>query len=107
MYEEAIAVASYYGFGLAAGFWTKDLVRTKRLICHRHTGNVWPNTCLHARYELPFGALKETVMATTTLWRVPVKGPWLSSANYCFDRTISRRSARRDQGHRHHTEVAG
>jgi aldehyde dehydrogenase (NAD+) len=58
--DEAIAIANDSRFGLAAGLWTKDLVRVNRFIRHLDTGNVWVNTYLQTRYELPFGGIKDS-----------------------------------------------
>jgi aldehyde dehydrogenase (NAD+) len=58
--EEAIAIANDSRFGLAAGLWTRDLARVNRCIRDIRSGNVWVNTYLQTRYELPFGGIKDS-----------------------------------------------
>jgi aldehyde dehydrogenase (NAD+) len=58
--DEAIAIANDSSFGLASGLWTKDLGRINRFIRDIRTGNVWVNTYLQTRYELPFGGIKDS-----------------------------------------------
>jgi aldehyde dehydrogenase (NAD+) len=58
--DEAIAIANDSSFGLASGLWTKDLARINRFIRDIRTGNVWVNTYLQTRYELPFGGIKDS-----------------------------------------------
>jgi aldehyde dehydrogenase (NAD+) len=58
--DEAVAIANDSSFGLASGLWTKDLARVNRFIRDIRTGNVWVNTYLQTRYELPFGGIKDS-----------------------------------------------
>lgn len=58
--EEAIAIANDSRFGLASGLWTRDLARVNRFIRDIRSGNVWVNTYLQTRYELPFGGIKDS-----------------------------------------------
>jgi len=58
--EEAIAIANDSSFGLAAGVWTEDKARINRCIHSIRSGNVWANTYLQARYELPFCGIKDS-----------------------------------------------
>jgi aldehyde dehydrogenase (NAD+) len=58
--DEAIAIANDTRYGLAAGVWTRDLGRVHRCIRDLQSGNVWVNTYLQTRYELPFGGFKES-----------------------------------------------
>jgi len=58
--EEAIAIANDSCFGLASGLWTKDVARMNRFIHGIRSGNVWINTYLQTRYELPFGGIKDS-----------------------------------------------
>jgi len=58
--DEAIALANETRYGLASGVWSHDLNRVHRYIREIHAGNVWVNTFLQTRYELPFGGIKES-----------------------------------------------
>lgn len=58
--DEAIALANDSRFGLAAGVWGKDMTRIHRYIRGIESGNVWVNTYLQTRHELPFGGIKES-----------------------------------------------
>jgi aldehyde dehydrogenase (NAD+) len=58
--EQAIAIANDTRFGLAAGVWTRDMKRAYRMVRDLNAGNVWVNTYLETRCELPFGGIKES-----------------------------------------------
>ena len=58
--DEAIALANDTRYGLAAGVWTTDLQRVHRFVREIHAGNVWVNTYMQTRYELPFGGIKDS-----------------------------------------------
>jgi aldehyde dehydrogenase (NAD+) len=58
--DEAIAIANDSAFGLASGVWTRDLARAYRFVRDINSGNVWVNTYLQTRYELPFGGIKDS-----------------------------------------------
>lgn len=58
--EEAIALANDTRYGLAAGVWTQDLNRAHRMIRDIQSGNVWVNSYMQIRYELPFGGFKHS-----------------------------------------------
>jgi aldehyde dehydrogenase (NAD+) len=58
--DEAVAIANDTRFGLAAGVWTRDLKRAYRMVRDLRAANVWVNTYLETRYELPFGGIKES-----------------------------------------------
>jgi aldehyde dehydrogenase (NAD+) len=58
--EEAITLANETRYGLASGVWSHDLNRVHRYIRGIRSGNVWVNTFLQTRYELPFGGIKES-----------------------------------------------
>ncbi len=58
--DEAIALANESRFGLASGVWGRDLTRINRYIREIESGNVWVNTYLQTRHELPFAGIKES-----------------------------------------------
>ena len=58
--DEAIAIANDSRFGLASGVWTRNLARAHRYVREIQSGNVWVNTYMQARYELPFGGIKDS-----------------------------------------------
>jgi aldehyde dehydrogenase (NAD+) len=58
--DEAIALANDSRFGLASGVWGKDLVRINRYVREIQSGNVWVNTYLQTRHEIPFAGIKES-----------------------------------------------
>ena len=58
--DEAIAIANDSRFGLASGVWTSNLARAHRYVREIQSGNVWVNTYMQARYELPFGGIKDS-----------------------------------------------
>lgn len=58
--EEAIAIANDSVYGLASGVWTRDMARTHRMIRAIRAGNVWVNTYMETRAELPFAGIKES-----------------------------------------------
>lgn len=58
--DEAIALANESRYGLASGVWGKDMTRIHRYIREIDSGNVWVNTYLQTRHEIPFGGIKES-----------------------------------------------
>jgi aldehyde dehydrogenase (NAD+) len=58
--DEAIALANDSRYGLAAGVWSRDLTRIHRYIRDLESGNVWVNTYLQTRFELPFAGIKDS-----------------------------------------------
>ncbi len=62
--EEAITIANDTEYGLAAGVWTENLGRAKRLISKIDAGNVWVNTYAQVGVDLPFGGFKDSGFGT-------------------------------------------
>src|SRR5262245_58219403 len=57
---EAIRIANAIGFGLAAGVWTKDMGRARRLSEKLRAGTVWVNTYRAVSFTSPFGGYKRS-----------------------------------------------
>ena len=58
--EEAVAIANDSRYGLASGVWTRDLGCAQRMIRDIQSGNVWVNSYMQIRDELPFAGIKES-----------------------------------------------
>jgi aldehyde dehydrogenase (NAD+) len=58
--EQAVAIANDSRFGLASGVWTRDLTRAQNMARDIQSGNVWVNTYMQTRHELPFAGIKES-----------------------------------------------
>ncbi|MBZ6075757.1 aldehyde dehydrogenase family protein [Microvirga puerhi] len=58
--DEAIAIANGVEYGLAAGFWTKDLHRARRVSKRLQAGTVWVNTYRAINLRVPFGGFKQS-----------------------------------------------
>ena len=58
--EEAIAISNDSRYGLASGVWTNDLGCAQRMVRDIRSGNVWVNSYMQIRDELPFGGIKES-----------------------------------------------
>lgn len=58
--DEAIAIANGVEYGLAAGFWTKDLHRARRVSRRLQAGTVWVNTYRAINLRVPFGGFKQS-----------------------------------------------
>jgi aldehyde dehydrogenase (NAD+) len=56
--QEAVDLANDVSFGLAAGVWTKDLVRAHRVARQVQAGTVWVNTYRNTVPQSPFGGYK-------------------------------------------------
>lgn len=58
--DEVIARANATDFGLAAGVFTRDLVRAHRVVASLDAGTCWINTYNITPIELPFGGNKQS-----------------------------------------------
>ncbi|HSV84163.1 MAG TPA: aldehyde dehydrogenase family protein [Ramlibacter sp.] len=58
--DEAIALANDSEYGLAAGFWTRDLGRVRRVARRLQAGTVWVNTYRAIDVRVPFGGYKQS-----------------------------------------------
>jgi aldehyde dehydrogenase (NAD+) len=58
--EEAVRISNDAKYGLASGVWTKDMARALRMVRDIHSGNVWVNTYMETRFEMPFQGVKES-----------------------------------------------
>lgn len=58
--EEAVALANSSEFGLAAGFWTTDMRRARRVSRKLKAGTVWVNTYRAIDVKIPFGGYKQS-----------------------------------------------
>ncbi|MGO4705927.1 aldehyde dehydrogenase family protein [Microvirga sp. 2MCAF38] len=58
--DEAVAIANGVEYGLAAGFWTKDLHRARRVSRLLQAGTVWVNTYRAINLRVPFGGYKQS-----------------------------------------------
>jgi len=58
--EEAVALSNDSRYGLASGVWTNDLGCAQRMVRDIRSGNVWVNSYMQIRDELPFGGIKES-----------------------------------------------
>jgi acyl-CoA reductase-like NAD-dependent aldehyde dehydrogenase len=57
---EAVRLANDTRYGLAAGIWTADLDRARRVMRALRVGTVWVNTFNQLSLELPFGGYSES-----------------------------------------------
>ena len=58
--EEVIARANDTPFGLAAGLFTRDIVRAHRLAARLEAGTLWINAYNLTPVEMPFGGVKQS-----------------------------------------------
>jgi aldehyde dehydrogenase (NAD+) len=58
--DEVVRLANATRFGLAAGFWTRDLRRAHRLAKRLQAGTVWINTYRALTFNSPFGGYKSS-----------------------------------------------
>lgn len=58
--DEAVALANSTQYGLAAGVWTRDLVRAHRVANALQAGSVWVNTYRTSAPMTPFGGYKDS-----------------------------------------------
>jgi acyl-CoA reductase-like NAD-dependent aldehyde dehydrogenase len=56
--DEVVKLANATRFGLAAGFWTRDVRRAHRLAKKLQAGTVWINTYRALTFNSPFGGYK-------------------------------------------------
>ena len=57
---EALALSNDTEYGLASGFWTRDLCRAHAMAAGMQTGNIYVNTFLETAMQLPFGGWKNS-----------------------------------------------
>ena len=60
---EALAIANSLEYGLAASVWTSDIKRAHRFSAALESGMVWVNTWLLRDLRVPFGGMKDVVLA--------------------------------------------
>jgi aldehyde dehydrogenase (NAD+) len=58
--EEAVTIANDTPYGLAAGIWTRDIVRGLRVAEQMQAGQVWINTYRSMNYASPSGGYKHS-----------------------------------------------
>jgi gamma-glutamyl-gamma-aminobutyraldehyde dehydrogenase len=58
--DEAVRIANDSAYGLAAGFWTKDLNRAHRVARKLRAGSVWVNYWDGGDMTAPFGGYKQS-----------------------------------------------
>lgn len=58
--EEAIVMANSLEYGLAAGFWSQDPMRIRRVSRKLQAGSVWVNTYRAINLRAPFGGCKQS-----------------------------------------------
>ncbi|KPQ02355.1 MAG: aldehyde dehydrogenase (NAD+) [Rhodobacteraceae bacterium HLUCCA12] len=58
--EEAINMANSLEYGLAAGFWSQDPMRIRRVSRKLQAGSVWVNTYRAINLRAPFGGYKQS-----------------------------------------------
>lgn len=58
--DDAITLANGLEYGLAAGFWTRDYQRIRRVSRRLQAGTVWVNTYRAINQRVPFGGYKQS-----------------------------------------------
>jgi aldehyde dehydrogenase (NAD+) len=58
--EDAIRIANDTEHGLAAGLWTRDVMRVHRMIRRIRAGTIWVNAYRVLSYDVPFGGVKQS-----------------------------------------------
>lgn len=58
--DEAVTMANGTEYGLAAGFWTRDVGRVRRVARRLQVGTVWVNTYRAINVRVPFGGYKQS-----------------------------------------------
>lgn len=62
--EDAVTIANDSEYGLAAGCWTSDMARARRLGRNLAAGTVWINTYRGMDWQTPFGGIKRSGIGT-------------------------------------------
>lgn len=58
--DEVVAMANGVEYGLAAGFWTRDIGRARRVSRRLQAGSIWVNTYRAINMRVPFGGYKQS-----------------------------------------------
>jgi aldehyde dehydrogenase (NAD+) len=58
--EDAVRIANDTEHGLAAGLWTRDVMRVHRMIRRIRAGTIWVNAYRVVNYDVPFGGVKRS-----------------------------------------------
>jgi acyl-CoA reductase-like NAD-dependent aldehyde dehydrogenase len=78
--EDALALANATRYGLAAGVWTRDLVRAHRFVRDLRAGAVWVNTYRKVHWAVPFGGMKESGYGRDSGWESVLENTQLKTS---------------------------